>query len=73
MSQRIDNDYRVKLYDRLVEDLKLKPGDLVIFVQNESDKWEIVRADDIAERFKVIGQPDPRLTHTVDTRQARPK
>ncbi len=51
---RINSLNQVKLYDRLIEDLGLQRGDLVIFVQNDQGHWEIRPAKEIAQQLATV-------------------
>ena len=54
MSQRMDGDNRVTLYGPMVEDLGIKPGDLVIFARNESGRWEVVNGREFADAMRQL-------------------
>jgi len=54
-SQRLDSFNRVKLYDSVIRDLKLKQGDLVIFIKNEQGHWEVRTEHEIIKEIDDLG------------------
>lgn len=63
MSQRIDENGKVALYDELIKDMKLATGDFVVFVRNDAGRWEVRRADEIAQKMKVAWDAADLETH----------
>lgn len=51
---RLNSLNQVRLYDGLINDLKLKRGDMVVFVRNDVGRWEVRRAEEIANELKTI-------------------
>lgn len=73
MSQRIDEDGKVTLYVELIEDMRLETGDFVVFVRNDAGRWEVRRADEVAQKMKAAWDAaDARKTHSKDDRQTIP-
>jgi hypothetical protein len=52
--QRLTSYNEVRLYDGLVKDLGLHPGDLVIFVKNDNGHWEIRTEQEITQEINEI-------------------
>jgi len=48
---RLNSQNQVKLYDGLIDDMNLKRGDLLFFIQNEQGRWEIQHEDEVAEKL----------------------
>ena len=46
---RLNSLNQVILYDRLIDDLGLKRGDLVMFVPNEQGRWEVRAGSELAD------------------------
>lgn len=51
---RVNSLNQVRLYDRLIEDLDLRRGDMVVFVRNEAGRWELRKAEEIAQELRPI-------------------
>ncbi len=51
---RLNSLNQVRLYDRLVEDLDLRRGDMVVFVRNDAGRWELRKAEEIAQELRSI-------------------
>ncbi|MCB0231748.1 MAG: AAA family ATPase [Anaerolineae bacterium] len=51
---RLNSLNQVRLYDGLIDDLDLQRGDLVVFVRNDAGRWEVRRAEEIANDLKPI-------------------
>lgn len=51
---RVNSLNQVQLYDRLIADLDLRRGDMVVFVRNEAGHWELRRAEEIARELQPL-------------------
>lgn len=51
---RLNSLNQVRLYDRLIEDLDLRRGDMVVFVRNDGGRWELRKAEEIAQELRPI-------------------
>ncbi len=51
---RVNSLNQVQLYDRLIEDLDLRRGDMVVFVRNETGRWELRKAEEIAKELRPV-------------------
>jgi hypothetical protein len=51
---RVNSLNQVRLYDRLIEDLDLRRGDMVVFVRNDAGRWELRKAEEIAQELRPI-------------------
>jgi len=53
-STRLDRHNQVHLYAGLVEDLGLKPGDMVFFVRNEAGRWEVRTEEKVTKKIQSV-------------------
>jgi hypothetical protein len=51
---RLNSLNQVKLYDGVIQDLKLQRGDMVIFTKNEAGRWEIRPESEIVEELETV-------------------
>lgn len=51
---RLNSLNQVRLYDRLIADLDLRRGDMVVFVRNDAGRWELRKAEEIAQELRPI-------------------
>jgi len=57
---RLNSLNQVTLYDRLIEDLGLQRGDLVIFAPNEQGRWEVRSGKEVAEDLEKLAASNGR-------------
>lgn len=57
-STRLDKQGQVGLYYGLIEEMGLKPGDMLMFVRNEAGRWEIWREEEIIEKIKTVWEDE---------------
>ncbi|MEI2693180.1 MAG: AAA family ATPase [Anaerolineae bacterium] len=51
---RLNSLNQVRLYERLIEDLDLRRGDMIVFVRNDTGRWELRKAEEIAQELQSI-------------------
>lgn len=51
---RLNSLNQVRLYDRLIQDLDLRRGDMVVFVRNDAGRWELRKAEEVAKELRPI-------------------